>query len=254
MDRKLGWIRQFHKLESPDAPLLLIFPHAGAGASAYRTLSKASSANFNVLVFQYPGRQDRAGEPALPTLSDIAAGAFAEFQSSEHNRRVPIHTFGHSMGAVVSFEFARLAEAAGLDVHQLTVSSAVAPCNIADKPALPTDDDAVLAHMGALEGTNSTVMGNLDVMRMALPVMKGDYQAFNAYQCADGAKVAARIHSIGGDQDPMITMRDLYGWAQHTDALEVTLFDGGHFFLNSQTEALAELLVANSASASSPQR
>lgn len=114
MDRKLGWIRQFHKPESPDAPLLLIFPHAGAGASAYRTLSKASSANFNVLVFQYPGRQDRAGEPALPTLSDIAAGAFAEFQSSEHNRRVPIHTFGHSMGAVVSFEFARLAEVAGL--------------------------------------------------------------------------------------------------------------------------------------------
>lgn len=98
MDRKLGWIRQFHKPESPDAPLLLIFPHAGAGASAYRTLSKASAANFNVLVFQYPGRQDRAGEPALPTLSDIAAGAFAEFQSSEHNRRVPIHTFGHSMG------------------------------------------------------------------------------------------------------------------------------------------------------------
>ncbi|ORB60021.1 thioesterase [Mycobacteroides saopaulense] len=249
MDRKLGWIRQFHKPETADAPLLLLFPHAGAGASVYRTLSKATAANFNVVIFQYPGRQDRAGEPALATLPDIAAGAFAEFQSSEHNRGVPIHTFGHSMGAVISFEFARLAEAAGLDVHQLTVSSAVAPCNIADKPDLPTDDDAVLAHMGALEGTNSAVMGNLDVMRMALPVMKGDYQAFNAYACADDVKVAARIHSIGGDQDPMITMRDLYGWGKHTDELEVTLFDGGHFFLNSQTDALAELLNTNIARA-----
>ncbi|WP_078291978.1 alpha/beta fold hydrolase [Mycobacterium sp. D16R24] len=254
MDRKLGWIRQFHKPESPDAPLLLFFPHAGAGASAYRTLSKAASANFNVLIFQYPGRQDRAGEPALLTLPDIASGAFHEFQSSENNRGLPIHTFGHSMGAVVSFEFVRLAEAAGLDVRQLTVSSAVAPANIADKPALPTDDDAVLAHMGALDGTNSAVMGNLDVMRMALPVMKGDYRAFNAYKCAEDVKVAARIHSIGGDQDPMITMRDLYGWGKHTNELDVTLFDGGHFFLNSQTEALAELLAANAARADLPQR
>jgi surfactin synthase thioesterase subunit len=250
---KLGWIRQFHKPESSEASLLLLFPHAGAGASAYRTLSKVTAANFNVIIFQYPGRQDRASEPTLPTLGDIAAGAFAEFESSDHNREVPIHTFGHSMGAVVSFEFARLAEAAGLNVHQLTVSSAVAPCNIADKPALPTDDDAVLAHMGALDGTNSAVMGNLDVMRMALPVMKGDYQAFNAYKCAGDVKVAARIHSIGGDQDPMITMRDLYGWGKHTDELDVTLFDGGHFFLNTQTEALAELLAANAARAASPQ-
>jgi surfactin synthase thioesterase subunit len=254
VDRKLGWIRQFHKPESPDAPLLLLFPHAGAGASAYRMLSKAASANFNVVIFQYPGRQDRAAEPALPTLTDIASGAFAEFQSSQHNRGLSIHTFGHSMGAVVSFEFVRLAEAAGLDVRQLTVSSAVAPANIAGKPALPTDDDAVLAHMGALDGTNSAVMGSLDVMRMALPVMKGDYRAFNAYECADGVRVAARIHSIGGDQDPMITMADLYGWSKHTDELEVTLFDGGHFFLNSQTEALAELLAGNAARTISPQR
>ncbi|MFV8311833.1 thioesterase II family protein [Mycobacteroides chelonae] len=253
MDRKLGWIRQFHKPESPDAPLLLLFPHAGAGASAYRMLSKAASANFNVLIFQYPGRQDRAGEPALPTLPDIAAGAFAEFQSSEHNRGLPIHTFGHSMGAVISFEFVRLAESAGLDVHHMTVSSAVAPCNIADKPALPTDDDSVLAHMGALDGTNSAIMGNLDVMRMALPVMKRDYQAFNGYSCTEDVKVAAPIHSIGGDQDPMITMRDLYGWGKHSDELDVTLFDGGHFFLNSQTEALAELLNANTTRATSPQ-
>ncbi|MCV7084330.1 thioesterase, partial [Mycolicibacter hiberniae] len=54
--------------------------------------------------------------------------------------------------------------------------------------------------------------------------------------------------------DPMITMRDLYGWGKHTDELDVTLFDGGHFFLNAQTEALAELLTANTAHAATPQR
>lgn len=74
MPRTLGWIRQFHKPDSPDNPPLLVFPHAGAGASAYRHFSKALSKNFNVIVFQYPGRQDRAAEAPLATLPEIAEG------------------------------------------------------------------------------------------------------------------------------------------------------------------------------------
>ncbi|MBH0777631.1 thioesterase II family protein [Nocardia bovistercoris] len=236
------WIRKFHKPESPDQPPLLIFPHAGAGASAYRTLSKAFSKNFDVVVFQYPGRQDRAGEPGLTTLSEIAAGAFEEFRTSEHNRGVPLVTFGHSMGALVSFEFVRLAEADGIDVRQLTISAAVAPCHVADKPRHPTEDEEILSHLGMLEGTDADVFADREVMRLALPVIKRDYQAFDDYSCPDTVRVAARIQAICGDQDPIVTMRDLYAWGKHSDSVEVTMFDGGHFYLNHHVDAVAELL------------
>ena len=69
-------------------------------------------------------------------------------------------------------------------------------------------------------------------MRLALPVIKADYQAFDAYSCADDVKVATPIHAMGGDQDPYITLGDLYGWGKHTDTVKVTMFDGGHFYLN----------------------
>lgn len=252
MDRKPGWIRQFHKPETTDSPLLLIFPHAGAGASAYRILSKTLSETFDVIVFQYPGRQDRAAEPALSTLEDIARGAFEEFQTSAHNRSAQLFTFGHSMGALVSFEFVRLAEAAGVQVRQLTASSAVAPCVTASKPRHPSDDELILQHLGGLEGTNSSVMADASVMRLALPVIKADYRAIDSYSCADDVKVAARIHSLGGDQDPVVTMRDLYQWGKHTDDLEVTLFDGGHFYLNQQYGAVAELLASAAQQPSRP--
>jgi surfactin synthase thioesterase subunit len=245
MPRTLGWIRQFHKPDSPENLPLLVFPHAGSGASAYRDFSKVLSAKFNVIVFQYPGRQDRAAEASLASLPEIAAGAFGEFSASDRNRGLPIVTFGHSMGALVAFEFVRLAEAGEIDVRLLNVSAAVAPSSAADKPSHPKDDEEILNHLAALEGTDSDVIANRELMRLALPVIKADYRAFDAYSCAEDVKVAAPIHAMGGDQDPYITLGDLYGWGKHTDNATVTVFDGGHFYLKSHVDAVAELLASS---------
>ena len=241
MPRTLGWVRQFHQPASPESLPLLVFPHAGAGASAYRDFSKVLSAKFRVVVFQYPGRQDRAAEAALGSLEEIAAGAFGAF-SSDHHHGGPIVVFGHSMGALVAFEFVRLAEAAGIDVRHLNVSAAVAPGRAADKPPHPKDDQQILNHLAALQGTDTHVIANRELMRLALPVVKADYRAFDAYACADDVKVAAPIHAMGGDQDPYINLGDLYGWGKHTDTVTVTMFDGGHFYLTSHIDSIVELL------------
>jgi surfactin synthase thioesterase subunit len=242
MPRNLGWIRQFHQPDLPEGPPLLVFPHAGAGASAYREFSKVLSERFKVLIFQYPGRQDRAAEALLGTLPDIAAGAFSEFSTSAHNNGVPIVTFGHSMGAIVAFEFVRLAEATGIGVRQLNVSATVAPCRTADTLPHPKDDEELLNHLLALEGTASDVLASRDLMKLTLPVVKADFRAFDAYVCAEDVRVAAPIHAMGGDQDPYVTLGDLYRWGKHTDTVKVTMFDGGHFYLNQHIEAVAELL------------
>ncbi|BBX97160.1 thioesterase II family protein [Mycobacterium lacus] len=245
MPRTLGWIRQFHEPDSPESLPLLVFPHAGAGASAYREFSKILSTKFQVIIFQYPGRQDRASEASPDSLPEIAAGAFDDFATSEHNRGVPIVVFGHSMGALVAFEFVRIAEAKGVDVRHLNVSAAVAPCNAAAKPPHPTDDEEILNHLAALEGTDTDVFADRELMRLALPVIKADYHAFDAYSCAEDVKVAAPIHAMGGDRDPYITLGDLYGWGRHTDTVRVTMFDGGHFYLRSHIDAVAELLASS---------
>ncbi|MEV6427915.1 alpha/beta fold hydrolase [Nocardia sp. NPDC051463] len=242
MQHKPGWIRKFHKPDSPDRLPLLIFPHAGAGASAYRNLSKAFSENYDVIIFQYPGRQDRANEPAETSLSGLAAGAFAEFRLSAHNRDVPIVVFGHSMGALVSFEFVRLAAAAGIEVRQLTVSAAVAPSRAAYRKPTPEDDDELLDHLIMLEGINSDVLASREIIRLSLPAIKADHRASEAYTCPESVRVGTRIHAIGGDRDPIVSMADLHGWHQHADDVEVTMFEGGHFYLNNHVDAVAELL------------
>ncbi|MEV6273977.1 alpha/beta fold hydrolase [Nocardia sp. NPDC051832] len=250
MAASLGWIRQFHKPAAPDLPPLLICPHAGSGASAYRAFSKGLSAHFAVSLLQYPGRQDRAAEPAAETLPDIATGAFEAFRAAPQLHNAPLTVFGHSMGSIIAFEFVRLAEAAGVDIRLLAASSAAAPALIADLPGHPTDDEGLLDHMGALNGTGTEVMASREVMRMALPVMKADYRAFDAYSCGADVRVSAPVRVLGGDEDPFVAPRDLYAWSTHTtDPVEVTLFEGGHFYLNDHIEGIAELLVPAPSSA-----
>ncbi|ORM26899.1 alpha/beta fold hydrolase [Williamsia sp. 1135] len=243
MSRDLGWIRQFHKPVSADNPPLLIFPHAGSGASTYRAFSKQLSAIFDVAVIQYPGRQDRVRETPAQTLPELARGAFDEFVSSRWNRQVPITVFGHSMGAIVAFEFVRLAEATGIEVRLLGVSAAVAPSQVENLPPHPREDQELLAHLSALNGTGGDVLASADLMRMALPVMKMDYRAFDAYSCAADVTVAAEIQALGGAEDPFIKPRELYGWSTHTTGESgVSVFDGGHFYLDDNRDPIAELL------------
>lgn len=245
MSNTLGWIRKFHRPRAAANPPLLICPHAGGGASTYRPFSKALSENFDVSIFQYPGRQDRAREEALRSVPDIAAGAFAEFVRSPQHNGAPITVFGHSMGSVVAFEFARLALDAGIPVRLLAVSGAVAPWRVADMPPHPTEDEQLLDHVGGLQGTGADVLANRELMRMALPALKADYAAFDAYTCPKDVLLEVPLHAMGGSDDEFVTFGDLYGWQQHTPhELQVTMFDGGHFYLHDNVGAIAETLTA----------
>ncbi|MFE1593282.1 thioesterase II family protein [Nocardia sp. NPDC058705] len=244
MARELGWIRQFQAPRTDSLPPLIVFPHAGAGASAYRVFAKRMAADFDTTIVQYPGRQDRAREAAAETLPELAAGAFEAFRTSAHHTGAPLTVFGHSMGSIVAFEFARLAEAAGLTVRLLVVSAAAAPQRIAELPGHPTEDDELLDHMAALNGTGSDVMASREVMRMALPVLKADYRAFDAYSCGTEVRISAPVLVLGGDDDPFVGPRDLHSWEQSTTAeIEVNLFDGGHFYIDDNIDGIAEALV-----------
>jgi medium-chain acyl-[acyl-carrier-protein] hydrolase len=96
---------------NPQATLRLVcFPYAGVGPSVYRPWLAALPPHIEARMVQLPGREGRWREPALTNLGEIAdqvARAIVPHLQS------PFAFYGHSLGALVSFEVTRRLRAAG---------------------------------------------------------------------------------------------------------------------------------------------
>ncbi|WP_395310973.1 thioesterase domain-containing protein [Mycobacterium sp. AMU20-3851] len=223
------------------APATLVFPHAGGAALAYRGLGTAlATAGSDAYVMQYPQRGDRLTHPAPATVGELAADLF---DGGDWAGLGPLRLFGHCMGAVVAFEFARVAESKGIEVSSLWVSASEAPSTVAAAPDLPMAETEIIAEMVDLGGTDPQLLADDDFVELLLMAVRADYAAFNRYGCDADVRIAADIHTLGGDTDHRVSENMLRRWETHTSgAFTVSMFDGGHFYINDHTADVAELV------------
>ncbi|MEO3761124.1 thioesterase domain-containing protein [Mycobacterium sp. B14F4] len=235
------WIKRSPGRPSRDATI--VFPHAGGAAAAYRALGFAlCRGGGDAFVMQYPQRADRLSHPAPDTVEELAADLFA---AGDWARLGPLRLFGHCMGAVIAFEFARVAERHGVDVRQLWVSASQAPSTIATSPRLPTADADIVANMIDLGGTDPRLLADEDFIDLLVRAVRADYLAFNRYACGTDVRLRADIHALASRDDHRVSQDMLRRWQIHTDgAFTLSVFDGGHFYLDDNVDAVAELVNA----------
>jgi surfactin synthase thioesterase subunit len=192
-----SWIRQYHESRG-DGPTLVCFPHAGGSASAYFSLSAALSATTEVLIIQYPGRQDRLAEPALEDLREMADRACDALVPWLDR---PPALFGHSMGAVVAYEVALRMERRGRGPLGLIVSGRAAPSVRQDDGVRMMDDESITEHMAELAGTPPALLADKELLSIVIPPLRADFTAVETYQDLSGSKVACPIRGYCGRHD-----------------------------------------------------
>jgi len=91
------------------------------------------------LAIQYPGRQDRRGEPCIDDVRELANMIVPELRPWPNR---PAALFGHSLGATLAFEVALRLDAEGVTLLELFASgrrarhgSATSVCTNATTPA-----------------------------------------------------------------------------------------------------------------------
>lgn len=233
------WVKRYAG-DSAGAPVL-VFPHAGGAALAYRATGTAlAAAGADAYVMQYPQRGDRLTHPAPTTVGELAADLF---DGGSWDRLGPLRLFGHCMGAVVAFEFAKVAQQRGVEVSALWVSASEAPSAVAASPSLPMAQSEIIAEMVDLGGTDPQLLEDEDFVELLLMAVRADYAAFNRYSCDDDVRIDADIHTLGGSRDHRISENMLRRWESHTTgAFTCSIFDGGHFYINEHTADVAELI------------
>jgi surfactin synthase thioesterase subunit len=235
------WVRRFHP--APGARRRLIcFPHAGGSAGYYHSLSVALSPVIEVLVLQYPGRADRMAEEPVTSIAAMADAAHEALRPWLADRPT---LFGHSMGAVVAFEVVRRMEReAGRSANRLIASASAAPSDRWDEGIRFLDDDAMLAAIMALGGTDEEVPDHDDLVRLLLPAIRGDLTAIETYRAGPDAVVACPITVFVGDRDPKVDPAAAAAWRRHTIAdVGKHVFAGDHFYFGQDEQHFTERLL-----------
>jgi medium-chain acyl-[acyl-carrier-protein] hydrolase len=96
-----------------------------------------------------------------------------------------------------------------------------------------------------LNGTPPEVLNNAELMKLMLPVLRAEFQASQTYTYVNGPPLACPITIFGGLQDEEVTRDKLQAWQEETTkACSMYMMPGDHFFINTQSAALLQILSA----------
>ena len=218
---------------------LFCFPHAGGGASAYKTWSDYLPQEIEVYAIQLPGREDRLGESPFTRMSPLVWTLTHALQP--YLESGPFVFFGHSMGAFISFEVARNLRMHGhVGPLQLFMAAQRAP-QLPDKdpPVHNLPDAQFIEKLRSLNGTPPEILQNAEVMEIALPLLHADFAVCETYEYTAGMPLACPIHAFGGVADKEVRYDDLTGWREQTTSnFVIRMFPGDHFFVDSHRDLL----------------
>ncbi|MEV5829038.1 alpha/beta fold hydrolase [Spirillospora sp. NPDC052242] len=237
------WLRRYSP--APEAPVRLVcFPHAGSSASYYHWTAGRLAPAVDVLAVQYPGRQDRRHEPPIEDVLVLAGHVYEELLGLETPDGTALALFGHSMGATVAYEVARLLEhKAGIRLRRLFVSGRRAPSRTRTERVRLGDDEQVAAELMRLSGTDARLLADPELRELFLPVVRADYAAIETYRRPPGPDPTCPLTVLVGDADPLTTVEEARAWDAHTPGgAQVRVFPGGHFFLDDHREEIARVI------------
>lgn len=219
---------------------LFCFPYAGGSALIYRQWANYLPPQVSVCPVQLPGRGHRLREAPLSRMTSLVAIIAQEIRPLLDS---PFAFFGHSMGATIAFEIARLLrrERASQPLH-LFVSGRSAP-QVPEIDRSTYNLPELIEELRRLNGTPPEIFNEPDMLKVMLPRIRADFEVVQTYTYDEEPALDCPITIYGGLQDQEVKRENLNAWcAQTTAPCTVRLFPGDHFFINATRELLLEIL------------
>jgi medium-chain acyl-[acyl-carrier-protein] hydrolase len=228
---------------NPKAALrLFCFPYAGGGAGIFRQWAEYLPPNVELCAVQLPGRGSRLLERPFTDLAELVEAAGKELLPYLDK---PCSFFGHSMGATIGFELARLLSAEhSINLTHLFVSGRRAPHLVdTEPPTYHLEEREFLEELRRLNGTPKDVLDHPELMQLLLPPLRADFEMIQTYVYIPGRPLDCSITAFGGLEDESVKREDIAAWGQHTTAhFSLQMFSGDHFFLHQAQTFLLETL------------
>lgn len=203
----------------------------------FRDWAAQLPANVEVCGIQPPGRGTRLKETPYTSLTLLVQSVASAVHT---NCEKPFAVFGHSMGAKLSFEFARrLRQDHGLLPVHLFLSGCRAPQFPDPEPFYDLPEPEFMEKLRGLNGTPAEVLDHPELMELLLPLLRADFQVIQTHTFAPEPPLDCPITVFGGMEDHEISREHLEGWREQTTSeFSLRMFPGDHFFLRKSQSLL----------------
>ena len=220
---------------------LFCFPHAGSGASIFRSWQNQLPLEIEVVSVQLPGREERIGERPFTELASLVE-TLAKVLLPALDK--PFAFYGHSFGGLLGFELARyLRTRHGKSPVHLFVGACTAPQLPNPFQFLDSSSDSALIELLHEFGTPAELLENTELMEALLPTIKADFLALNGYTYWQDVPLDCPITAFGGLNDTKVSPEAIAAWYQQTKSnFNLKMFPGKHLFLESERGLLLQTI------------
>jgi len=222
---------------------LFCFPYAGGTAAIFRAWPDLLlTTSVEVCVIHLPGRAGRLQEPPFTHLLSLVqeiAPAIRPFLDK------PFAFFGHSMGALISFELARQLRRERAPAPAQLFLSGRSAAHLPDVEPRTFDlpEAEFIQELRRLNGTPQEVLEHPELMHLMIPLLRADFSVCQTYEYEKGPPLDSPITIFGGLQDFEAPRAHLEAWREHTSStFKLRMLPGDHFFLNSEQALLLNTL------------
>ncbi|MFC7846492.1 thioesterase II family protein [Streptomyces sp. NPDC057382] len=235
---------------TPPALRLFVMHHAGGSHLLYRGWPAALPGTWDVRLLDAPGHGLLLDQPQIPD-----AGALADhlLRGIESLMAGPYALFGHSMGALVTYEMTRRIVDRGLPLPVwLGLSARAAP-----QPGRPAaayrepSDEELRTRLRLLGGTPDGIFADPDLWALFDPIIRADLRLVDTWRPVPGAApLPVALSAYAGREDHSAPPPRMAGWAEHTERfLGLRVFEGGHFHFQDDPGPLLRQIERDAATA-----
>lgn len=221
---------------------LYVFPYAGGNVAAFLPWSAGLGPDIELSVINLPGRGLRLADPHLTEMRTAAMQIAAAITADGAG---DFAFFGHSLGAVLQLEVARICALMHLRQPRLMIASGCRWPGALDQEALHNlPEPEFLDRLKTLGGTPDEILAHKELMAIVSPILRADFAMLHAYSYRPGLALKPALHVFAGRDDSRVEPEHLVKWSQESAQFSGThWFDGSHFFVHEREAAVVDTLV-----------
>ena len=223
---------------------LFCFHYLGGGASAFRKWSDSFPPEIQVCPIQLPGRENRTNEQPFQCIKSLVE-TLAQVLYPYLDR--PFAFYGHSMGALISFELARqLRKQHRLIPIHLFAAAYYAPHATSPFQKISDINKSELIDLlpRLLDTPAELLVKKTELIKALLPTIKADLQIVGKHVYLKEEPLDCPISVFGGLKDKEVSYDDLFAWSQHTQSkFDLQMFPGKHLFLLKHRKLVSQTII-----------